>query len=76
MKKIHTKQGKRIQIGAPFEKRIANMLKATNTGNLSNNWNETDMVRYCIAQQVLRNGGALTAEEKSILKPFYKDLEV
>lgn len=77
MKKLHDQTPvKRIEIGAPFERAISEILMPkTNTGNLSHDWNMTDWVRYAIAQQLQRAGG-IPPECAAMLPKFYKDLEL
>ncbi len=66
---------KRIEIGKPFEDGIRDVLMPkTNTGNLSNNWDYTDWVRFCIAEQ-LKRAGNLSENCRKMLPVFYKDLD-
>lgn len=62
MKKMHKKTSPRIQIGAPFASLLDELLKNTNTGNLSNDWNTTDMTRYALAQLWKKTGKPLPRE--------------
>lgn len=74
-RKIHTEPCKRYELGKPVDDLVAEMLKSTNTGNLSSNWNHTDMVRYAIAELWKKTGKPLPKGVKTLLKPFYKDLD-
>lgn len=79
MKKIHDEAPERgVVLGAPFDRAIRQILiPKTNKGNLSNKWNKTDWVRYCVAQEIARrNGGKIPLECKVMLKEFIPDLDV
>ena len=66
----------RIEIGNPFAELLDNLLGSTNTNNLSNDWNRTDMTRYAIAELYKRTGKQLPKECVSLLPRFYSDLDV
>lgn len=66
----------RIQIGAPFAALVEELLKSTNTNNLSRDWNSTDMVRYSIAQLWVGSGKTLPKECVPLLPHFWEDLDV
>lgn len=77
MRQTHTSPPKkRIEIGAPFEGAINEILMPkTNTGNLSHNWSVTDWVRYAIAQQLIKAGN-LPDDCREMLPRFYADLDI
>lgn len=79
MKKIHNKSPKkRIALGVPFEEAIEKfLLPKTNNGNLSDEWNVTDWVRYSVAQQISRhNNGKIPKSCMDMLKKFVSDVEL
>jgi hypothetical protein len=76
MKKIHKDPSPRIQIGAPFQELIHELLKGTNTDNLSEDWNSTDMTRYALAELWKRTGKPLPRECEALLPRFYADLDL
>lgn len=75
MKKIHKETSPRLQIGAPFVRALLKLLASTNNGNLSNNWNITDMTRYAISELYKRTGEELPVDAKAMLKRFDADLD-
>ncbi len=76
MKKIHSNTKKRYELGSPFEVLLELALKSTNTGNLSCNWNQTDMARYLIVKGWESVGKVAPAECKNLLKRFDKDFDL
>jgi len=77
MKLIHKKISPRIEIGEPFERLIIQeLLKSTNTGNLSNDWNSTGMTRYALAELWKRTGKPLPRECEIMLPRYYADLDL
>jgi hypothetical protein len=75
MKRIHNQKSARIEIGKPFEEVLHELLKSTNTNNLSNNWNITDMTRYAVAELWKRTGKPLPLDAAKLLKKYYTDLD-
>jgi lipopolysaccharide biosynthesis glycosyltransferase len=77
MKKIHKKSSPRIEIGEPFQRLVIDeLLKSTNTNNLSSDWNSTDMTRYALAELFKRTGKPLPRECQELLPRFYADLNL
>lgn len=76
MKKIHSNTKKRYELGSPFEELLELALKSTNTGNLSNNWNQTDMARFLIVKGWESVGKVTPVECKNLLKKFYSDFNL
>lgn len=76
MHKIHKEKSPRIQIGAPIAALLDELLKSTNTANLSRDWNQTDMTRYAIAELWKRTGKELPRDCAALLPPFYADLDL
>jgi hypothetical protein len=79
MKRILTAKDKnwRPQLGAELQEYMQVLLNSTNMNNLSNNWSETDMARYCMAHGIR----ALTHKPipnsvKNMFKRFDKDLDI
>jgi hypothetical protein len=70
------KQSPRIEIGDPFAKLLDELLVPANTGNLSDDWNRTDLTRYAIAELYKRTGRPLPKNCLSLLPRFYMDLDV
>lgn len=76
MKRIHNQEAKkRFELGAPYERLLVDLLRSTNNGNLSPDWNQTDMARYCIAEFWKGTGRELPADAAEMLKPFWTDLD-
>ena len=65
----------RIQIGQAFAELTDELLENTNTGNLSNDWNRTDMVRYALAELYKRTGKPLPKDCIGMLPRYYSDLD-
>lgn len=79
MKKILTPADKnwRPQLGAELHDYMLVLLQSTNTGNLSKNWSETDMARYCMAHGIQAlTKKPIPAPVKEMFKRFDKDLDL
>lgn len=69
-------QPTRYKLGNAYDHMLAELLKATNTDNLSPDWTPHDMARYAIAELWKRTGKPLPREAEVLLPRFYKDLDV
>ena len=79
MKKILTPEDEnwRPQLGSELRAYMKTLLRSTNTGNLSSNWNETDMARYCMAAGIKAlTGKDIPASVREMFKRFDKDLDL
>jgi hypothetical protein len=79
MKKILTQDDKnwRPQLGKEIQDYMIQSLQATNTGNLSNDWNITDMARYIMAHGIKAITKRPIPESiKSMFKRFDKDIDL
>lgn len=77
MKKIHSKQGKRIQNGEPFDFMLQQMAKDKNKGILSDKLNTTDINRWAIVT-LWRKLGYKTIPQAALdmLKERVEDLDL
>jgi hypothetical protein len=79
MKKILTKEDKKWRplLGAELRDYARASLRAINTGNLSQNWNTTDMARYYMAKGIEAvTGKPIPASVRKMFKRFDKDLDL
>lgn len=79
MKKILKKEDKnfRPQLGNELRWYAIKSLEATNTGNLSHNWNVTDMARYFMAKGIEAvTKRPIPTEIVEMFKRFDKDLDL
>ena len=79
MKKILTTEDKnfRPQLGAKLKRYAVQSLRATNTGNLSADWNTTDMARYFMAKGIeYVTGRPIPEDVLAMFKRFDKDMDL
>ena len=79
MKKMLTIRDKnwRPQLGDELREYLEKSLHATNTGNLSPDWNVTDMARYMLAAGIeAKTGRPIPASIRAMFKRFDKDLDL
>lgn len=79
MKAILTKQDKnwRPQLGKELRDYMNVLLDSTNNENISDNWNETDMARYCMAHGIASlTNKPIPQSVRSMFKRFDKDLDL
>lgn len=79
MKKILTSadKGWRPQLGVELQEYAIKSLQATNTKNLSPNWNVTDMARYFMAMGIeAATGKPIPDSIRAMFKRFDKDLDL
>jgi len=78
MNKLLTKEDEnwRPQLGSALKRYAEKSLKATNTNNLSHNWNITSMSRYFMAKGIeAATKRPIPAEVKDMLARFDLDLD-
>jgi hypothetical protein len=67
----------RPQLGNALRRYAEKSLRATNNGNLSRDWNVTDMARYFMAKGIEAvTGRAIPADVKELLARFDLDFDV
>jgi len=79
MKNILTEEDKkwRPQLGTELREYLQVLLKSTNTDNLSQDWNETDMARYVMAKGIEAvTGEPIPGSVRQMFKRFDKDLDL
>jgi hypothetical protein len=70
-------QNWRPQLGSALKRYAKGALRATNTGNLSRDWNTTDMARYFMVKGIEAvTGRAIPADVKELLARFDLDFDV
>ena len=77
MKKIHNKQGARIQNGEPFDWMLEKIAREKNRGILSDKINPTDVSRHAIIHYFRHLGyKSVPQEALDMLKVRMEDLEI
>jgi len=79
MKKILTPadKGWRPQLGVELKEYAFKSLQSTNTGNLSPDWNVTDLARFFMAKGIeAATGKPIPASIRAMFKRFDKDFDL